>query len=105
MGFRALEPTAGSPAASLVATRTLPHPHPLRDQFIIGARQIVLRPAPARPLLAFEVADDIGGHRHGRAPHPPSVVTDTTAAQSDHDATAPGPVGRGGAGACPICGT
>jgi MFS family permease len=36
MGFWALGPTGGSLAASLVATRTLPHLHAWQDQFIIS---------------------------------------------------------------------
>jgi len=36
MGFWALGPTVGSLAASLVATRTLPHLHPWQDQFTIS---------------------------------------------------------------------
>jgi MFS family permease len=36
MGFWALGPTVGSLAASLVATRTLPHLHPWQDQFVIS---------------------------------------------------------------------
>lgn len=36
MGFWALGPTMGSLAASLVATRTLPHLRPWQDQFIIS---------------------------------------------------------------------
>jgi MFS family permease len=36
MGFWALGPTMGSLAASLVATRTLPHLHAWQDQFIIS---------------------------------------------------------------------
>ncbi len=36
MGFWALGPTVGSLAASLVATRTLPHLHAWQDQFVIS---------------------------------------------------------------------
>ncbi len=36
MGFWALGPTMGALAASLVATHTLPHLHPWKDQFVIS---------------------------------------------------------------------